>query len=42
MQVLGEQASVFRESMRMSEEGLLMTPQRTHTDGFYVSLITYR
>jgi 16S rRNA (cytosine967-C5)-methyltransferase len=36
---LGERAYLFRRAVLMSEEGLLMTPRRTDTDGFYVSLL---
>jgi 16S rRNA (cytosine967-C5)-methyltransferase len=37
--VLGETAGVFRQRALLSPQGLLMTPQRTNTDGFYVSLM---
>jgi hypothetical protein len=30
---------MFRRAVSMSEEGLLMTPRRTETDGFYVSML---
>ena len=30
---------LFRRAVLMSEEGLLMTPRRTDTDGFYVSML---
>src|SRR5262249_48179386 len=36
---LGERAFLFRRGVLMSEEGLLMTPQRTDTDGFYVAVM---
>ena len=36
---LGERAFLFRRAVRMSEEGLLMTPRRTDTDGFFVSVL---
>ena len=36
---LGERAYLFRRAVLMSEEGLLMTPRRTDTDGFFVSVI---
>ena len=36
---LGERALVFQRAVRMSEEGLLMTPLRTGTDGFFVSVM---
>jgi len=37
--VLGEQADAFRQAVLPSEEGLLMTPRRTGTDGFFVSVL---
>jgi 16S rRNA (cytosine967-C5)-methyltransferase len=36
---LGERAYLFRRAALMSDEGLLMTPRRTDTDGFYVSVL---
>src|SRR5262249_41027135 len=39
---LGERAYLFRRAALMSEEGLLMTPRRTDTDGFYVALLVRR
>jgi 16S rRNA (cytosine967-C5)-methyltransferase len=36
---LGERAFMFRRAVLMSEEGLLMTPRRTGTDGFFVALV---
>ena len=36
---LGERAFMFRRAVLMSEEGLLMTPRRTDTDGFYVAVM---
>jgi 16S rRNA (cytosine967-C5)-methyltransferase len=39
LNVLGERAYFFRRAVLMSEEGLLMTPRRTDTDGFFVSLL---
>jgi 16S rRNA (cytosine967-C5)-methyltransferase len=36
---LGERAFLFRRAVLISDEGLLMTPRRTDTDGFYVSLL---
>jgi len=36
---LGERAFLFLRAALMSEEGLLMTPRRTETDGFFVSLL---
>ena len=37
--VLGEQAEAFCGAALLSVEGLLMTPRRTDTDGFYVALM---
>jgi 16S rRNA (cytosine967-C5)-methyltransferase len=37
--VLGERAYLFARAVLFSDEGLLMTPRRTDTDGFFVSLI---
>jgi 16S rRNA (cytosine967-C5)-methyltransferase len=36
---LGERAYLFRRAVLLSEEGLLMTPLRTDTDGFFVSVL---
>ena len=36
---LGERAIAFRNAARLSGEGVLMTPQRTKTDGFFVSVL---
>jgi 16S rRNA (cytosine967-C5)-methyltransferase len=36
---LGERAYLFRHAVLMSGEGLLMTPRRTDTDGFFISLL---
>ena len=38
-QALGERALLFRRAVLLSDEGLLMTPRRTDTDGFYVALL---
>ena len=38
--VLWDKAEAFTEAARLSPEGLLMTPYRTGTDGFFVSLMT--
>jgi 16S rRNA (cytosine967-C5)-methyltransferase len=38
-QMLGERAYLFAHAALMSGEGLLMTPRRTATDGFFTSLI---
>jgi 16S rRNA (cytosine967-C5)-methyltransferase len=37
-EALGERAYLFRRAVLMSETGLLMTPARTETDGFFVSV----
>ena len=42
LNVLGERAYLLRRAVLMSEEGLLMTPRRTDTDGFFVSLLPRR
>jgi 16S rRNA (cytosine967-C5)-methyltransferase len=39
---LGERAYLFRRAVVMSDAGLLMTPARTETDGFFVSLMSLR
>ena len=36
---LGERAYLFRRAVLMSDAGLLMTPARTDTDGFFVSML---
>jgi 16S rRNA (cytosine967-C5)-methyltransferase len=36
---LGERAFLFRRAVRLSDEGLLMTPLRTDTDGFFVGML---
>jgi 16S rRNA (cytosine967-C5)-methyltransferase len=36
---LGERALMFRRAAAVSPEGLLMTPRRTDTDGFFVSVL---
>ena len=36
---LGERALVFRQAVFLSPEGLQMTPRRTETDGFFVSVL---
>jgi 16S rRNA (cytosine967-C5)-methyltransferase len=38
-QALGERAFVFIQAARLSDEGILMTPRATGTDGFFVSLL---
>jgi 16S rRNA (cytosine967-C5)-methyltransferase len=37
--ILGERAFLFARAALISDEGLLMTPRRTDTDGFYLSLL---
>jgi 16S rRNA (cytosine967-C5)-methyltransferase len=39
---LGERALVFARAALISAEGLLMTPRRTETDGFFVSVLSRR
>jgi 16S rRNA (cytosine967-C5)-methyltransferase len=39
VKVLGERAYLFLRAVLSSDEGLLMTPRRTETDGFFVSLL---
>jgi 16S rRNA (cytosine967-C5)-methyltransferase len=36
---LGERAYLFRRAVLLSNEGLLMTPRRTDTDGFFVAML---
>jgi 16S rRNA (cytosine967-C5)-methyltransferase len=36
---LGDRAYLFARAVLISEEGLLMTPRRTDTDGFFVSVL---
>src|SRR5262249_23399993 len=36
---LGERALIFRQAVLLTPEGLQMTPRRTATDGFYVSVL---
>ena len=36
---LGERAFMFAKAVRLSEEGILMTPRTTETDGFFVSVL---
>ena len=37
--VLGERAFMFAKAARLSDEGILMTPRTTETDGFFVSVL---
>jgi len=39
---LGERAFLFNKAARLSDEGLLMTPRGTDTDGFFVSVLHSR
>ena len=39
---LGERALAFQRAALMTAEGLLMTPRRTETDGFFVSVLMRR
>ena len=39
VQAIGESAKAFAEATRLSTEGVLMTPRRTGTDGFFVSVL---
>jgi 16S rRNA (cytosine967-C5)-methyltransferase len=39
---LGERAYLFRRAVLITEEGLMMTPRRTDTDGFYVAVLARR
>jgi 16S rRNA (cytosine967-C5)-methyltransferase len=36
---LGERAALFLRAALVAEEGLLMTPLRTDTDGFFVAVV---
>jgi 16S rRNA (cytosine967-C5)-methyltransferase len=38
--VLGDKAGDFAAATLQSAEGVLMTPRRTGTDGFFVSVLT--
>jgi 16S rRNA (cytosine967-C5)-methyltransferase len=42
MKVLSERAYLFARAVLITEEGLLMTPRRTDTDGFFVSVLRRR
>jgi 16S rRNA (cytosine967-C5)-methyltransferase len=41
VKVLGERAYLFAHAALISDDGLLMTPRRTETDGFFVSLLRH-
>jgi len=36
---LGERTFMFTKAARLSDEGILMTPCSTETDGFFVSVL---
>ena len=36
---LGAESEQFLAAVKVSDEGLLMTPRRTGTDGFFVSVM---
>ena len=38
---LGERAFMFAKAALLSGEGLLMTPRRTETDGFFVAVLKH-
>ena len=38
-QALGERAFMFGKAARLSDDGILMTPRTTETDGFFVSVL---
>ncbi len=38
-QALGDRAFMFAKAARLSDEGILMTPRTTETDGFFVSIL---
>jgi 16S rRNA (cytosine967-C5)-methyltransferase len=40
-QVLGERSFVFSQAARLSDEGLLMSPRMTDTDGFFVAILRH-
>ena len=37
--VLGERAFMFAKAARLTDEGILMTPRTTETDGFFISVL---
>ena len=41
-EALGDRSLVFAKAARLSDEGILMTPRTTDTDGFFVSVIKQR
>jgi 16S rRNA (cytosine967-C5)-methyltransferase len=36
---LGDRAAAFTKAARLTDEGILMTPRTTQTDGFFVSVL---
>ena len=42
IQCLGERAFMFGKAARLSQDGVLMTPRATDTDGFFVSVLRRR
>lgn len=42
MRGLGERAFVFAKAARLSDEGILMTPRTTETDGFFVTTLVQK
>ena len=42
IKTLGERAFMFAKAARLSDEGLLMTPRMTESDGFFVSVLWRR
>jgi 16S rRNA (cytosine967-C5)-methyltransferase len=42
IEALGERAFLFRRAVLITDHGLLMTPRRTDTDGFFVSVLARR
>jgi len=41
-EALGDRSLVFAKAARLSDEGILMTPRTTDTDGFFVSVMKQR
>jgi 16S rRNA (cytosine967-C5)-methyltransferase len=39
VKALGERAYLFARAVLISDAGLLMTPRRTETDGFFLSVL---
>ena len=37
--LLGERAYLFQRAAKLTDDGVLMTPRRTDTDGFFVSVL---